>query len=94
MRFMDKIWEELHGLAERSIFVEVEHVKAHRTEKEKKDMSHFEKFVTEGTEKADELAKAGAMLEDGLKTEVRAETMQQERRYTQHCSMRPASSAW
>ena len=37
--------------------MEVEHVKAHRTKKEKKDMSHFEKFVTEGNEKADELAK-------------------------------------
>ena len=52
-----KIWEELHGLAERCILVEVEHVKAHRTKKEKTDMSHFEKFVTEGNEKADELAK-------------------------------------
>ena len=41
----------------RGILVEVEHVKAHRTKKEKKDMSHFEKFVTEGNEKADELAK-------------------------------------
>ena len=49
-----KIWEESHGLAERGIVVEVEHVKAHRTKKEKKDMSHFEKFVTEGNEKADE----------------------------------------
>ena len=41
-----KIWEELHGLAEKGMLVEVEHVKAHRT-KEEKDMSHFEKFVTE-----------------------------------------------
>ena len=40
--------------------VEVEHVKAHRTKKDKKDMSHFEAFVTEGNEKADEFAKAGA----------------------------------
>ena len=36
------IWEELHGLAERCILVEVEHVKAHRTKKEKKHMSQFE----------------------------------------------------
>ena len=35
----------------------VEHVKAHRTKKEKKEMSHSENFVTEGNEKADELAK-------------------------------------
>ena len=30
-----KIWEELHYLAETGILVEVEHVKAHRTKKEK-----------------------------------------------------------
>ena len=34
------------------ILVEVEHVKAHRTKKEKKNVSHFEKFVTEGNERA------------------------------------------
>ena len=33
-----KIWEELHHLAAREIVVEVEHVKAHRTKKEKKEM--------------------------------------------------------
>ena len=37
--------------------MEVEHVNAHRTKKEKEKMSQFEKFVTEGNEKADELAK-------------------------------------
>ena len=35
-------------------------------------MSHLEKFVTEGNEKPDELAKAGAMLEDGFMAETRA----------------------
>ena len=49
------------------------------TKKDNKGMSHFEKFVTEGTEKADELAKAGAMLDEGLMAEARATTMQQER---------------
>ena len=44
--------------------MEVEHVKAHRRKKEKIEMSHFEKFVTEGTEKADELANAGAILDE------------------------------
>ena len=34
-------------------------------------MSHFEKFVMEGNEKADELAKAGAMLDEGIMAEVR-----------------------
>ena len=43
--------------------MEVEHVKTHRTKKDKKHVPHFEKFVAEGNEKADELAKAGAMLE-------------------------------
>ena len=50
-------WEELHGLAERGSLVEVEHASAHRTKKEKKNMSQFGRFVTEGNEKADELAK-------------------------------------
>ena len=59
-----EIWE--HGLAERGILVEVEHVWAHRTKREKKKMSQFERFLTEGNEKADELAKAGAMLDKGV----------------------------
>ena len=63
-----KSWEELRELVTRGIFVEVEHVKAHRTKKEKEKMTQFERFVTEGNEKADELAKA-----------VRAETIKQER---------------
>ena len=75
---MIQTWEESHGLAERVIFVEVEHVKAHRTKKEKKHMSQFERFVTEDNEKADDLAKAGAMLDEGFMAEARAETMQQE----------------
>ena len=37
------------------------------------------RFVAEGNEKADELAKAGATLDDGFTAEARAETMQQER---------------
>ena len=41
----------------KGILVEVEHVKAHRTKKEKEHLTHFEKFVTEGNEKADDLAK-------------------------------------
>ena len=60
--------------------MEVEHVKAHRTKKEKEKMTHLERFVTEGNEKADELAKAGAMLDEGLMAEAKAETMKQERK--------------
>ena len=42
-------------------------------------MPKFERFVAEGNEKADELPKAGAMLDEGLMAEAEAETMQQER---------------
>ena len=55
--------------------VEVDHVKAHRTKKEKQETPQFERFVTEGNEKADELAKAGAMLDEGCRAEARAKSM-------------------
>ena len=42
-------------------------------------MTKLERFVTEGNEKADELAKAGAMLDEGFMAEARAETVKQER---------------
>ena len=82
--------EELH-------LVEVEHVKAHRTKKDKKYMTQFEKFATEGNEKADELAKAGTMLDEGFMTEARAKTVQHEReevcKFMKLCSTRPAFTA-
>ena len=59
--------------------MEVAHVNAHRTKKEKEKMTKIERFVTEGNEKADELAKAGAMLDEGSVAEARAETMRKER---------------
>ena len=85
------MWEELHNLAERDIVVEVKDVKAHRTKKEKKQKSHFEKFVTEGMKKADELAKAGEMLDEGFMAEARAETKQQEREEV-HAALQYAAS--
>ena len=45
-----KIWEELHLLTSQETLVEVEHVEAHRTEKDKKEMSHFEKLVADSNE--------------------------------------------
>ena len=42
-------------------------------------MSHFEKFVTDGKEKADEWAKTGATLDEGFIAQTRANTVQQER---------------
>ena len=37
-----KFGDELQLLTSREILVEVEHVKAYRTKKDKKEMSHFE----------------------------------------------------
>ena len=69
----------------------VEHVKAHRTKKEKKDMSHFENFVTENNEKAGELAKEGALLDEGFMAEARPKAMQQEREEV-HAALQYAAS--
>ena len=59
--------------------MEVEHVKTHRTKKDKKEMSHFETCVPDSNERTDELAKAGAMLDEGFMAEARSKTVQQER---------------
>ena len=48
-----KFWEVLHLSTSNELLVEVERAKAHRTEKDKKDMSHFEKFVADDNDKAD-----------------------------------------
>ena len=74
-----KNWEESHELVKRGILVEVAHVKAHRTRKEEEKMTQFERFVTQGSENADELAKAGAMLDATFMGEVRPDTIQQGR---------------
>ena len=59
--------------------MKVEHVKAHRSKNEVQQMSLFERFVIEGSERADELAKEGAMMDGGVVAQVRASTVQQER---------------
>ena len=74
-----KFWEELHLLASREISVEVEHVKAHCTKKDKKEISQFEKFVAEGNEEAEELATTGAMRDEGFMAEATPKTVQQEK---------------
>ena len=71
-----EVWRDAQGI---SLDYILEHVKAHRTKKGKKEMSHFEKFVAEGNEKADELAKEGALLEEGFMAQTRAKTVKQER---------------
>ena len=50
----------------------------HAARKKKGKMTQCERFVTEGNEKADELAKAGAMMDEGSMAEARAETMKHE----------------
>ena len=74
------MWEELNELRSEAILIEVEHVKAHRTEKERRQMSLFEKFVTEGNEQAYEPPKEAATWDAGLVAQARASTIQQERR--------------
>ena len=61
-----KILEKLHLKRSTKILVEVKQAKVSRTQKYKKEMSHFEKFVTYGNEQADELAKARAMFDEGF----------------------------
>ena len=88
---MDLICEELHGLVTRGILVEVAHVKAHRTKKEKEKMTTFDRFVTKGNEKAGVLAKAGAMLDEGFMEEARTETVKQGREEV-HVALQYAAS--
>ena len=59
--------------------MEVECVKAHRSQKEMQEMLIFEKSISEGNEKADELAQEGTMLVEGDMAQVRSITIQQDR---------------
>ena len=63
-----KIWEELRELVKRGILVEAAQVKAHRTKREKEKMTKFERFATEGNEKADELAKKQERKRGGVRS--------------------------
>ena len=57
------IWEELNNFRAKKMLLGVEHVEAHRTEKERQQMSFLEKIFTEGNEEADEQAKEEEMLD-------------------------------
>ena len=59
------------------ISIETEHVKTHRTEKERQQMTLLEKFLFECSEKA-EIAKEGT-LDVGFTTLTRASAIQQQR---------------
>ena len=66
------IWEEVRRIHQEGFLLEVEHAKAHRTKKkEKQEMSLFELFVTDGSERTDEKAKDDAMLDGGEMVQTR-----------------------
>ena len=81
----------MHVPVTKENLVEVEHVKAHRTKKDKKHMQQCEKFVADDKEKAHELAKAGAIFDEEFMTETRAKTIQQEREEV-HAALQHAAS--
>ena len=70
------MWEEVRRFHQEGIFLEVRHVTAHLCTKERQEMSLFERFVSEGNEKADDLAKDEAMLDRGEMAQIRASTVQ------------------
>ena len=72
--------EEVRKIHGESIQLDVEHARAHHTEKEKQDMTLFKKLVTEENESADELVKDGAMLDGCEMSQIRANTVQQKKR--------------
>ena len=75
---MEKSAKSCSFLTSKEISMEVEHVKAHRTGKDKKETTQFVKSVADGNEEADELAKEGAILDEGFVAQTRAKTFQQE----------------
>ena len=54
-------------------------------------MTQLERFITEGNAKADELAKAGAVLDEGFVAEARTGAMEQEREEV-HVALQYAAS--
>ena len=59
------IWEEVRRTHPEGTLLEVEHVKALRPKKEKREMTLFENFVTTSNERTDEMTKDVAMLDGG-----------------------------
>ena len=70
---------------------EVEHDKAHRAKKERQEMTCSERFVAEGNERADQLARDGAMLDGGEMAQIRASTFQQ---HTEQPAKEEAGGDW
>ena len=72
-----KFWEGPHGLAERNILVEVEHVKAHRTKKRKICRS-LRSLSPKAMRRLMNWQK-DEHLDEGFMVEARVKTLQQER---------------
>ena len=70
---------------------EGKHVEVHRTEKDKKKMPYFEKYVIDGNGKVDELAKAVAIFDERF---MAKQSSRSEKKSTQPCSMQPAFTVW
>ena len=90
------MWEEVRRTHDAGIRVGVEHVKAHRSKKEKQEMSLFERFVTEGIGRTDELAKrwSKCWMEETWRRSEPAQFIGRERRPTRRCRMQPAFTVW
>ena len=67
--------EEVRRILQEGSRLEVEHVKVHRSKKEKQNMTSFERFVTGGKERADEMAK-GCWVDEEM-AQIRANSVQQ-----------------
>ena len=77
--------EELNNVRAKEILIEVEHVKA---------PSYREALTTEGSYKADELAKAGVMLDGRFMVQAGGSTIRKEKKCVQPCSLQPVCTAW
>ena len=80
----------MNNFRSKDTLIEVEHVAAHRTEKERQQMPLFGKVITDGNEKADELAEEGTVLDGGFWAQARASTVLQKREL--HAAVQYAAS--
>ena len=73
------LWEGVEEVRDRDVRLDVMHVKADRTQKEKAKMTLFEKFAVEGNEATDWVAKDGEDLDGSAMVTIRAATVRQGR---------------
>ena len=80
------IGEEVRRILQEGSRLEVEHVKVHRSKKEKQNMTSFERVVTDGKERADEMAKDGAGSMRKWLRSGPTRCSRVKKRFAQHCS--------